>query len=136
MRNSKGHGISTKLRVKVVTIISVAASLQEMHNQHAHNLKAHELLVTTVPERKPKCKPELEPKREPEHKPESEPEHEPESEPETEQQMRKRMQFESEEYTRSRGMEVKEPFSFSYQKLTPVSAAASSLSVVAGSHRK
>ena len=141
MRNSRGHAISAKLRIQVVTIIAIAASLQEMHTQHARNLQTHGPLTTTAPERqtkrktkrKPTREPEVEPvtdvtytKRKTERKPEREAEHEPERKPETEQQMRKRMQLESEEYARSRGVDVQEPFS--YQKLTPVS-------VVAGSRR-
>ena len=156
MRNSKGHAISAKLRIQVVTIIAIAASLQEMHTQHARNLQTQESLTTAAPERKTKRKTKRKPTREPEVEPEAEPEraptvtntvtytnvtntkrkterepdreaeHEPERNLETEQQMRERMQIESEEYARSRGVEVKP---FAYQRLTPVS-------VVAGSRRK
>jgi hypothetical protein len=116
MRNSKGRAISAKLRSQTVTIIVIAMSIREMHVQHARNLRAQESLTTTAP------KTVIKPTRKAGRKPDREAEHE--RKPETEQQMRKRMQLESDEYARSRGVYVREPFP--YKKLTPISVAAGS----------
>jgi hypothetical protein len=131
MRNSKGDFIRTNLRVTLITIDAIAALVQEVHIQHARNLLAQESLTATVPNTVTNTEVTnttvTTPKRKAGREPDRETEREHEREPETEQQMRKRMQLESAEYARSRGVCVQQPLS--YQKLTPVS-------VVAGSRRK